>query len=216
MIKFGTTVIPGNMEWMFAIEGMRNPMDSWAKSDSTIDHGRYVKLGENDLGLMKRLIAAGTEHRKFLRQLTVWLTITAPRYWWTEMDTYKIGTTRNSCSTVHRITAKDFTRDDFSMDGLEENELDGIIAKLNTLRGLYVNATDSNLKKSYWRKIIMLLPQCYNQKASMSFTMETLLNIYFQRRNHRITEWHEFCDYLLTIPYFKEFVDAASTDAEEE
>lgn len=216
MIKFGTTVIPGNMEWLFAIEGMRNPMDSWDRSDSTIAYNEYIKLGENDLGLMKRLIAAGTEHRKFLRQLTVWISITAPRYWWTEMDTYKIGTTRNSCSTVHRICAKDFTRDDFSMDGLQENELDGIIAKLNTLRGLYMNATDSNLKKSYWRKIIMLLPQCYNQKANMSFTMETLLNIYFQRRHHRLTEWHTFCDYLLTIPYFKEFVDAASDDTEEE
>lgn len=208
MIRIPTMVLPGLCEWQFVIDGMRAPMNSWKHSD-TIGKGKnnYVEIGEKDLALMCRLIQAGTEHRKFLRMLHLKMEIMAPRYFIVELDTYKVGTTKSSCSTMHKVMAKEFSRDDFSMDGLQPNELDGIIAKLNTLRSLYLNATDNDLKKEYWRKVIMLLPQCYNQKFWFDCTYETALNMYFQRRHHKLSEWKTFCDELLTVPYFDKFVE---------
>lgn len=208
MIRIPNAVLPGVCEWQFAIDGMRAPMNSWRNSDTVgVGKNRYVEIGENDMKLMIRLIQAGTEHRKFLRMLHLKLEIIAPRYFIVEMDTYKVGTTKSSCSTMHKIMSKEFEREDFSLDGLQDNELDGVIAKLNTLRSLYLNCSDNERKKEYWRKVIMLLPQCYNQKFYIDISYETALNMYFQRRHHKLSEWHEFCEYLLTIPYFDKFVE---------
>ncbi len=208
MIKFEHLEVWG---WKHAIRGMRNPLNSWDKSDSV-----GGQLGKNDLDLMRRLIRAGSSHRKFLRQIFVSVDITAPRYWWAEFDTYKVGTTANSCSTMHKITAKEFTFDDFSHEKLINSAcmeiqeqhirispiqaLSTTIECLNSYRDLYLQTKD----KKYWWQLIQLLPQSYNQKRTITLTYENLLNMVIQRRGHKLDEWHDFCDWVFTLPYTEE------------
>jgi hypothetical protein len=213
MIKFEHPEVWG---WNHAVRGMRNPMNSWDKSDSAGD-----QLGKNDLDLMRRLIRAGSSHRKFLRQIFVSVDITAPRYWLAEFDTYKVGTVANSCSTMHKITAKEFTLDDFSHEHLGDfdeplrkddngltrfpwfkTSLESTIDALNYARELYLETQD----KKYWWQIIRLLPQSYNQKRTVTMTYENLLNMVSQRRGHKLDEWRDFCDWVFTLPYAEELL----------
>ena len=244
MIKFENTEVMG---WEHAIRGMRNPMNSWEKSDSLFISDRYLDdldeikladmcgnkapiIGPNDLDLMKRLRNAGTDHRKFMRMIAVYVDITAPLYWWKEFDTYKVGTVANSCSTMHKIAAKEFTRDDFSWDHLVGDEgipdhaemcstyiLDQIIESLNFWRHEYLTGEESGIKndKRAWWQMIQLLPSSYNQKRTVMMNYEVLANIYKSRKNHKLDEWCEhkwdfdtdkprqfsFCDWIKTLPY---------------
>jgi hypothetical protein len=190
-----------------AMHGARNPLNSWARSDSHYDEsGNYI-LGDNDLSLAKRLCKAGTDHRKFVRMIMVCVDITAPIYWWKEYDTYKVGTVANSTSTMHKIHSKPFGREDFSCDKMLPaalNALDSCINTLEELRLSYIESKD----KDEWYSIIQLLPSSYNQTRTCTLSYENLANMYFARRNHKLDEWHVFCDWVLTLPYFKEmFVD---------
>ena len=253
MIKIEETETYG---WEAAIRGMRNPMNSWDKSDSGIcykevachscnenrnncaynlEHDGFV-IGDNDLDLMRRLCAAGSDHRKFMRMIAVSCDITAPLYWWKEFDTYKVGTVANSCSTMHKIHAKEFTVDDFSHEHLIENPdpdevtlapekqyedyaddekylnfnyytvtlypkdlLEVIIEDLNKYRNKYLETKD----KKYWWQMIQLLPSSYNQKRTVMLNYEVLNNIYTSRRNHKLDEWHDFCDWAKALPHSK-------------
>ena len=242
MLKIENTEVIG---WEAAIRGMRNPKNSWGKSDSKfirdVDYGcsgscpcididghcDCCYIGPNDHGLMEKLRAAGTDHRKFMRMITVYLDITAPLYWWKEFDTYKVGTVANSCSTMHKIAAKEFTLEDFSCEHLmnftdyEEapcleddfpafEEKDGeslfwtptdilvqTIGGLNFYRQRYLKTKD----KKYWWQLIQLLPSSYNQRRTIMLNYEVLANIYKSRRNHKLDEWHTFCDWIETLPY---------------
>ena len=188
-----------------AMRGARNPLNSWARSDSYYDeNGQYI-LGENDLGLAKRLARAGSDHRKYLRQRFISVDVTAPMYWWKEYDTYKVATVANSTSTMHKIHSKEFSRDDFSLDKLDEDSVaffDTIIAKLEELRLKYTETKD----KQYWYDIIQLLPSSYNQMRTCSLNYETLINIYYARKGHKLDEWHTFCDFIKTLPYAKDLI----------
>ena len=203
-----------------AMRGMRNPLNSWDKADTTVYQGHdkeFVNIGVNDLNLATRLIKAGTEHRKFLRMIHVQMDVTAPLYWWKEADTYKVGTTANSCSTMHKIAAKEFTLDDFSHDHLfndavvyngyvSTSVLECVIGALNEFRNLYLETKD----KRYWWQMIQLLPSSYNQRRTWDMSMETLLSILHQRKNHKLDEWNEFRDICLEqVPYLKEFYEAS-------
>ena len=203
-----------------AMRGMRNPLNSWDKADTTIyqEHDReFINIGVNDLNLATRLIKAGTEHRKFLRMIHVQMDVTAPLYWWKEADTYKVGTTANSCSTMHKIAAKEFALDDFSHDHLfndavvyngyvSTSVLECVIGALNEFRNLYLETKD----KRYWWQMIQLLPSSYNQRRTWDMSMETLLSILHQRKNHKLDEWNEFRDICLEqVPYLKEFYEAS-------
>lgn len=232
--------------WEAAIRGMRNPMNSWDKSDSDFCNSWYDEechkncaynrtcngntahliVGENDLALMKKLVKAGTDHRKFLRMINVTVDITAPLYWWKEFDTYKICTVRNSCSTMHKITEKEFSTSDFSREHLltldfqhynvldtEEMErielqtasleiLRIIIRALNNYRKLYLETKD----KKYWWQIIQLLPSSYNQRATVQLNYEVLLNMYHSRKTHKLDEWRTFCKWIEGLPYMEEFI----------
>mgnify|MGYP007108738807 CR=1 FL=1 len=187
--------------WGFehAVRGMRNPMNSWDKSDTFVDSD-LVLLGKKDKELMKRLIHAGTSHRKFLRQIFVSVDITAPLYWWKEFDTYKVGTVSNSCSTMHKIHDKEFTLDDFSVEHLNDDVLNkpfkDIISCLNFFRQLYIQDHD----KDCWWQMIQLLPSSYNQKRTITMNYENLLNIYETRRNHKLDEWKDFCKWIERLP----------------
>ena len=245
MLKIKNTEVVG---WEAAIRGMRNPMNSWEKSDSIfVEHGEYhdicgnsgpyngtvtdtetfFEIGEKDFDLMTRLRNSGTDHRKFMRMITVYLDITAPLYWWKEFDTYKVGTVANSCSTMHKIAAKEFTLEDFSHEHLiydwvgDNNEaiwykdppengpikcqlmftpLDALritIGVLNTNREAYLKTKN----KKYWWQMIQLLPSSYNQKRTVMLNYEVLTNIYKSRRNHKLDEWHTFCDWIENLPY---------------
>ena len=241
MLKIENTEVIG---WEAAIRGMRNPKNSWEKSDSGIcpngtefgycylDHRKYCQrrntddpafcIGPKDLDLMTRLRNAGTDHRKFMRMIAVYLDITAPLYWWKEFDTYKVGTVANSCSTMHKIAAKKFTLEDFSCEHLIDydlyscNEVDGPVINgaphigcgglqlinltinvLNYYRGKYLETKD----KIYWWQMIQLLPSSYNQRRTILLNYEVLANIYKSRRNHKLDEWHTFCDWIETLPY---------------
>ena len=178
---------------------MRNPMNSWDKSDTFVDSD-LVLLGKKDKELMKRLIHAGTSHRKFLRQIFVSVDITAPLYWWKEFDTYKVGTVANSCSTMHKIHDKEFTLDDFSVEHLSDDVLNkpfkDIISCLNFFRQLYIQDHD----KDCWWQMIQLLPSSYNQKRTITMNYENLLNIYETRRNHKLDEWKDFCKWIERLP----------------
>lgn len=190
--------------WGFehSIRGMRNPMNSWAKSDSNFDNGD-IKIGETDLGLMKRLFKAGTEHRKYLRQIMVSMDITAPLYWFKEADTYKVGTTANSTSTMHKIHAKEFVREDFSLDKLDIDDLeefDYIIKLLNNYRNKYLETKD----KKIWYKLIQFLPSSYNQTRTITMNYENIFNMIHQREHHKLDEWCEFVGILKELPYIKE------------
>lgn len=232
MLKIERTEVIG---WEQAIRGMRNPKNSWEKSDSGtcpngtefgycyLDHRKYCPrqntddptfcVGPNDLKLMTTLRNAGTDHRKFMRMVAVYLDITAPLYWWKEFDTYKVGTVANSCSTMHKIAAKEFTFDDFSHEKLINSAcmeiqeqhitwspmqvLATIIECLNAYRELYLKTGD----KKYWWQMIQLLPSSYNQRRTILLNYEVLANIYKSRRNHKLDEWHTFCDWIEGLPY---------------
>ena len=242
MIKIENTEVMG---WEHAIRGMRNPLNSWDKSDSEfirdpdygcsgncpcedIDgHCDCCFIGSNDLDLMKRLRNAGTDHRKFMRMITVYVDITAPLYWWKEFDTYKVGTVANSCSTMHKIHDKEFTLDDFSCEHLFKEDdvgsmyysataeeeftsidvLKVIIEALNTYRKTYIAVKADTVSdydhtsKEYWWQMIQLLPSSYNQKRTVMLNYEVLANIYKSRRNHKLDEWHTFCDWIEELPY---------------
>ena len=239
MIKLEKTNVM-NME--NAIRGARNPMNSWDKSDSFVckecngglcefggwngrdcqvtDTNNFV-LGSNDLGLARRLIKAGSDHRKFLRQIFVSVDITAPLYWWKEFDTYKVGTTANSCSTMHKIHAKEFTWDDFSHEHLEYGYLSGsgtssrqimsaLIQHLNACREHYIQTKNKN----DWWQMIQLLPSSYNQLRTCTLTYENLLNQYHARKHHKLDEWHIYCDWIEALPYFKEMCLEDKTDGD--
>lgn len=183
-----------------AIRGARNPLNSWDRSDSYFDaDGKFV-LGENDLGLASRLCKAGTDHRKFIRQIFVSVDITAPLYWWKEFDTYKVGTVANSTSTMHKIHAKKFERDDFSCDRMTDGALaalDSLIEFLEARRLEFVETKDV----AAWHDMIQLLPSSYNQMRTVTMNYENLSNMYYARKNHKLAEWHVFCDFIKTLPY---------------
>lgn len=243
MLKIENVEVLG---WEAAIRGMRNPMNSWEKSDSFFcretapmtneeieelcgrcphegnckiyDAETHFILGVNDLDLMTRLRNAGTDHRKFMRMITVYLDITAPLYWWKEFDTYAVGVVKNSCSTMHKIAAKEFTLDDFSHEHLCDDELallEEIIARLNMNRVVFIAKNDKQVdrytimsdecyakyKKTLWWQLIQLLPSSYNQKRTVQLNYEVLANMYKSRRNHKLDEWHTLCDYIEQLPY---------------
>ena len=188
-----------------AIRGARNPMNSWARSDSGYDENGVFSLGPADIDFGHRLAVAGTDHRKFLRQIFVSVDITAPLYWWKEFDTYKVGTVANSTSTMHKIHAKSFDRSDFSCDRMSEEALaclDSVIALLEKQRLQFVETKEL----SYWHDMIQLLPSSYNQMRTCTLNYENLSNIYYARRYHKLPEWHVLCDWILTLPYAKEFI----------
>lgn len=208
--------------WGFehAIRGMRNPLNSWNRSDSyagqpdAYENCRECTLGEffigkNDLTLMRKLYAGGQPHRKYLRQIFAVMDITAPLYWWKEFDTYKVGTTANSCSTMHKIAAKEFTFDDFSVEHLGivpncdpeyEGAFEGVIMALNEARHCYLDTKD----KAYWWQMIQLLPSSYNQKRTVSMTYENVMNMLDYREGHKLDEWRKFCDILRGLPYVED------------
>ena len=192
------------MNFENAMRGARNPLNSWAKTDSYYDEqGNYV-LGENDLSLATRLCSAGSDHRKFIRQIMVSMDITAPLYWWKEFDTYKVGTVANSCSTMHKIHAKAFERDDFSHDRLDEGGLallDATIAYLEAERQKFLANKED---RQPWHNMIQMLPSSYNQMRTVTLNYENLINIYYARRNHKLAEWHMVCDWILGLPYWKD------------
>ena len=222
MIKIENTEVVG---WQAAIRGMRNPLESWDKSDSfweTVDYDSLNEndiyeytLGPNDLGLMKRLCKAGTDHRKFMRMIVVYCDILAPLYWWKEFDTYKVGTVRNSCSTMHCIHKEEFILHDFSHEHLNirsMNVLKETIAHLNEVRNVYMYGGfdyDENgewirfepKNKYIWWQMIQLLPDTYNQRATVMLNYEVLANIYKSRHDHKLDEWHTFCDWIRGLPY---------------
>lgn len=223
MLKIENTEVMG---WEHAIRGMRNPKNSWEKTDSypAVDCGKCGKIeregickkedrdctgfecfevGPNDLKLMTTLRNAGTDHRKFMRMITVYLDITAPLYWWKEFDTYKVGTVANSCSTMHKIAAKEFTLEDFSHEHLQEDSvavLETVIHTLNVHRDWFNNKVLDDPKIDWWQ-MIQLLPSSYNQKRTVMLNYEVLANIYKSRRNHKLDEWHTFCDWIESLPY---------------
>ena len=220
MIKLEHTVLPSPEQMQFVIEGMRNPMNSWDKSDShtcrqdgsfcmECEHKNYYCLGENDHSLMHKLSYAGKDHRKFMRMMPVYVRITAPLYWWKEADTYKIGTVANSCSTMHKIQEKDFTLDDFSHEHLvKTNLLDIIIDDLNSNRTIYNDYDNQSdefkakfSKKDVWWQMIQLLPSSYNQTRNVMLNYEVLANMYHSRKNHKLDEWREFCKWIEDLPY---------------
>lgn len=221
MIKFEHTNV---MNFDGALRGLRNPLNSWHKSDSKIcgqmnckdcefrgtkcdDFGvtDLVHIGENDLKLAKNLIKAGSDHRKFMRQIIVSVDITAPLYWWKEFDTYKVGTVANSTSTMHKIHSKPFELSDFSTDKMVDSAKDCMENILNTLENLRQEfLKDKSNNKDSWYSIIQLLPESYNQKRTVTLNYENAISMYYSRRNHKLSEWHVFCDWILSLPYFKE------------
>ena len=221
MIKIENTEVVG---WEAAIRGMRNPLNSWEKSDSkwysigiptsnpAAINDKYLSqkycIGDNDLDLMKRLRNAGTDHRKFMRMITVYVDVTAPLYWWKEFDTYKVGTVANSCSTMHKIHAKEFTLEDFSCEHLfdtpesEFNDSMDVLKEVIDILNLYRDHFVKNPhRKDYWWQLIQLLPSSYNQRRTVMLNYEVLANIYKSRRNHKLDEWHVFCEWIENLPY---------------
>ena len=218
MLKIENTEVMGLEA---AVRGMRNPMNSWEKSDSLfydedgnlcrMGQGKNLSLdeiGDSDYKLMIKLRNAGTDHRKFMRMIAVYVDITAPLYWWKEFDTYKVGTVANSCSTMHKIAEKEFTLEDFSCEHLADdfalsnaespiNVIEHLIHCLNFCRSLYLETKD----KKYWWQMIQLLPSSYNQKRTVMLNYEVLANIYKSRKNHKLDEWHTFCDWTESLPY---------------
>ena len=223
MIKIENVVTPSSEQWKALILGARNAMNSWEKSDSgsipicneskEIFIGKKFNIGPNDHDLMMRLRNAGTDHRKFMRMIVVYATITSPLYWWKEFDTYKVGTVANSCSTMHKIHAKEFTFDDFSHEklipsvcmGIQEQHirispiqaLGTTIECLNSYRDLYLKTKD----EKYWWQMIQLLPSSYTQRRTVMLNYEVLANMYKSRKNHKLDEWRTFCEYIKTFPY---------------
>lgn len=203
MINFENTSVYG---WESAIRGMRNPMNSWDKSDSIfVPNQKLPLIGDSDYNLMKQLVKAGTDHSKFMRMITVTVDITAPLYWWKEFDTYKVGTVRNSCSTMHKIHSKEFTLDDFSHEHLIDSQESWLgmlevtlVEALNYARKLYLETKD----KTYWWQLIQLLPSSYNQRATVQLNYAVLRNIYHSRKNHKLDEWSQgFTKWVEMLPY---------------
>ena len=214
MISLSNAVVFG---WHSAIMGMRNPMNSWDKSDSVFYSDFSCQIGQNDLDLMKTLIKAGTEHRKFLRMIHVQMDIEAPLYWWKEFDTYKVGTVANSCSTMHKIAAKEFTLDDFShehigdvpnCDPMYYAALEGTVMSLNEARRCFIDTKD----KKYWWQMIQLLPSSYNQLRTVDLNYEVLLNQYFQRKEHKLDEWRIYCEQIKCFPYLNDFIEVLKNE----
>ena len=201
------------MNFENAIRGARNPMNSWGRMDSTYDADGNFVLGENDRDLCRRLTRAGSDHRKFLRQIFVSVDITAPLYWWKEFDTYKVATVANSCSTMHKIHAKPFSREDFSCDRMTEDALsvlDTLIAYMERERLAFVETKD----RAHWHNIIQLLPSSFNQMRTVTMNYETMTNIYYARKSHKLAEWHTFCDMIAALPYASDLI--FSRDEEED
>lgn len=215
MIKLENTEVMG---WEAAIRGMRNPLNSWDKSDSGTkcpyekeaccgECQQNFCIGPNDKDLMKRLRNAGTDHRKFMRMITVYVDITAPLYWWKEFDTYKVGTVANSCSTMHKIADKEFTPEDFSCEHLNKETrrlFEQIVNYMNISRDCYnstIKDKDMEWAKDYWWQMIQLLPSSYNQRRTVMLNYEVLANMYRSRKNHKLDEWHLLCDWIKTLPY---------------
>lgn len=223
MLKIENVVTPSPEQWRSVIMGARNPMNSWDRSDSEFEEHcleswphntvmTFENLGSNDHDLLMRLRNAGTDHRKFMRMITVYVDITGPLYWWKEMDTYQVGVVKNSCSTMHKIAAKEFTLEDFSCEHLERlpgyigkydspynypSVMDHAITALNEARKMYLETED----KKYWWQMIQLLPSSYNQRRTVMLNYEVLANIYKSRRNHKLDEWHVLCDWIRSLPY---------------
>lgn len=186
-----------------AVRGMRNPKNSWEKSDSSVVDGHSFFVGDNDFALMRTLANAGTDHGKFMRMIHVQCDVTAPLYWWKEADQYKVGTVTDSCSTMHKIHAKKFTLDDFSHEHLQEDSvavLESVIHTLNVHREWFNNKALDNPKIDWWQ-MIQLLPSSYNQRRTWDLNYAVLKNIYHARRNHKLDEWHDFCDWIESLPY---------------
>ena len=199
------------MNFENAIRGARNPMNSWAKMDSYYAEDGSFVLGENDLSLARRLAVAGSDHRKFLRQILVSMDITAPLYWWKEFDTYKVGTVANSTSTMHKIHAAPFSREDFSSDRLDEGGLrmlDAVVSYLESERVRFVETKD----RQAWHNMIQMLPSSYNQMRTVTLNYEVLINVYYARRHHKLAEWHTLCDAILSLPYAKELILVKAED----
>jgi hypothetical protein len=231
MIKLERTSV---MNFENALRGMRNPMNSWDKSDSYYSCedcecqtrcaenceycdfskiGRVYEIGPNDLDLAQRLAKSGSDHRKFLRQIFVSVDVTAPLYWWKEYDTYKVGTVANSTSTMHKIHSKAFSRDDFSCDRMSDIALtclDQVIEVLEERRQKYIETKDT----AYWHDMIQLLPTSYNQMRTCTLNYENLINIYYARRYHKLPEWHVYCDWIASLPYAKELITSLRDKAE--
>ena len=203
MIKIERTSV---MNLENAIRGARNPMNSWARMDSKYDENGFYVLGENDLDLARRLARAGSDHRKFLRQIFVSVDITAPLYWWKEFDTYKVGTVANSCSTMHKIHSKAFDRDDFSHDRLDEGGLKALDALIEYLESERQKFNENKEDRQPWHNMIQLLPSSFNQMRTVSLNYENLINIYYARRTHKLAEWHTLCDWILSLPYAEELI----------
>lgn len=203
MIKIERTSV---MNFENAIRGARNPLNSWDRMDSFYDENGKFVLGENDRTLASKLAHAGSDHRKFLRQIFVSVDITAPLYWWKEFDTYKVGTVANSCSTMHKIHSKEFDREDFSCDRLDEDGLailDALIAYLEKER---VRFCENKEDRQAWHNMIQLLPSSYNQMRTISMNYENLINMYYARKNHKLAEWHTLCDWIKSLPYAEELI----------
>lgn len=233
MLTIEKTVLPSAEQWGIIIEGMRNPMNSWDKSDSYTryegdclagchecpSHGCNADwdlsdecfcIGDADHGLMTKLAKGGAVHAKYRRMIPVWVTINAPLYWWKEFDTYKVGTVCNSCSTMHKIHSKEFTLDDFSTEHLIGSSIQYmhyVIGELNSWRKDYLETAD----KKHWWQLIQLLPTSYNQKRTVMLNYEVLVNIYNSRKNHKLDEWHTFCDWIKTLPY-SELITGGDTE----
>ena len=206
MLKIEKFVTASPEQWEIIIEGMRNPMNSWGKMDSEFIYGDPhcapddYEIGENDHSLMMRLANGGPVHAKYRRMIPVWATLTAPLYWWKEFDTYKVGTVANSCSTMHKIQAKEFTLEDFSCEHMNQHSiraLTAVINQLNAARDEYL----SSKEKDDWWQMIQLLPSSYNQKRTVMLNYEVLHSIYFSRKDHKLDEWHTFCDWVEELPY---------------
>lgn len=193
------------MNFENAIRGARNPMNSWNRMDSSYDENGNFIMGPNDLSLATRLAKAGTDHRKFMRQIFVSVDFTAPLYWWKEYDTYKVATVANSTSTMHKIASKPFELDDFSHDHMNDKALRSLQSTIETLEELRLDYLQTK-DKTIWYSMIQLLPSNYHQMRTCTFNYETLMNIYYARRNHKLDEWHDVCDWILTLPYAKELI----------
>ena len=208
MIKIENVVTPSPEQWEAVIMGCRNPFNSWGKSDSewNVEHPDIYYVGKKDLTLMNRLANAGDDHGKFMRMLPVIVDITAPFYWWKQLDTYKIGTVSDSCSTMHMLTSRPFEHGDFSFDYCGEEIENAYMGVLNRLWEHWNDQKDEEEKKKIWYMINELLPNCYNQKRTWSANYQTLKHIYHARKNHKLGEWHDFCHWVESLPYAKELI----------
>ena len=207
-MKIENVVTPSGEQWEAVVRGVRNPFNSWSKSDS---HWGYATddmyfLGENDLALMARLSKAGDDHGKFMRMLPVVMDITAPHYWWPEMDQYKVGTVTDSCSKMHTLLAKPFEMDDFTYNCLTKEHLVRTIERLNYFRDKYLEEDDEIVKKAIWLSILEQLPMGYEQKRTWSGNYMVLKHIYHARKDHKLSEWHDLCDVIEELPYAKELI----------